>query len=87
MTKTDGWRRPVSGALLVAGYGTAGWAAVRLVPVWRERRVGRFLALEAGTALVTIGLVLRRRPLPAAANGAALAGLGLAWVATGRARR
>ncbi len=77
-------RRAVSNALLLVGYPVAAVAGVKLIPVLRERRTGRFLAFEAGTAAVTAGLVLRRRWLPAAANGAALVGLAVAWVAVGR---
>jgi hypothetical protein len=77
-------QRAASTALLLVGYPVAVGAGAKLLPVLRERRTGRFLALEAGTACVTAGLILRRRWLPAAANGAALVGLALAWIAVGR---
>lgn len=77
-------RRRASTALLAAGYVVAAGAGAKLWPVWRQRRVGRFLAFEAGTALVTTGLLLRGRLLPAAANGATALALGVAWVARDR---
>jgi hypothetical protein len=79
-------RESVSTALLVAGYPLATWAALRFVPMWRQRRIRRFLAFEAGTAAVVVGLALRRRNLEAAANAAILGGLALAWVLTNRPR-
>jgi len=83
---TDAGRRGrrASTVLLVAGYGLAVGAGARLWPAWRDRRLGRFLAFEAGTVMVTTGLLLRRKRLPAAANGATAAALGLAWVARDR---
>ncbi len=77
-------RRTVSNVLLAVGYPLSVAAGVKLLPVIRERRLGRFLAMEAGIACVTAGLIVRRRPLPAAANGITLVGLAAAWVAVGR---
>ena len=54
-------RRRVSNVLLGVGYPTAGWAAAKLVPMYRDEDKARFLALEAGTACVVVGLALRRR--------------------------
>jgi len=76
----------VSNALLVAGYGLAVGAAVKFVPMWRQKRVGRFLVFEAGTAAVAAGLFLRGRNKEAGLNAAAFAGLALAWVLTSRRR-
>ena len=73
-----------SNALLVSGYAMAVWAALRFVPMWRQRRLGRFLAFEAGTAAVATGLVLRGRHRDAGLNAAAFVGLALAWVVTNR---
>ncbi len=70
--------------LLAAGYALAVGAGAKLWPVWRDRRVRRFLVFEAGTALVTTGLLLRGRTLPAAANGATALALGAAWIARDR---
>lgn len=84
MSEPSPGRRRASTALLVAGYGLAAGAGAKLWPAWQERRVGRFVAFETGTVLVTIGLVLRGKPLPAAANGATALGLGVAWVARDR---
>jgi hypothetical protein len=76
-------RRRASDALLALGYTLASGAGAKLVPMYRQRRRSRFLVLEAGTACVATGLAVRRRPLPAAVNAAALAGFAVAWVATG----
>ena len=77
-------RRAVSNVLLVVGYPLSLAAGAKLLPVIRERRIGRFLAMEAGIACVTAGLIVRRRPLPAAANGLSLVGLAGVWFAVGR---
>lgn len=77
-------RKQISTALLVCGYPLATWAALRFVPMWRQRRVRRFLAFEAGTAAVVAGFLLRRRNFEAGVNAAILAGLALAWVASNR---
>ena len=76
--------RAASNALLAVGYPLSLAAGTKLLPVIRERRLGRFLAVEAGIACVTTGLILRRRPYAAAANGISLVGLAAAWVAVGR---
>jgi hypothetical protein len=73
-------RRRLSNLLLAVGYPVAGWAAAKLVPMYRDEDRTRFLALEAGTACVTAGLVLRRRPIPAALNAAALAAFAGVWL-------
>lgn len=77
-------RRRASTALLAVGYVVAAGAGAKLWPVWQQRQLRRFLAFEAGTVLVTAGLLLRGKRLPAAANGATAAALGLAWVARDR---
>jgi hypothetical protein len=77
-------REKVSVGLLVGGYGLAVWAALKFVPTWRERRLGRFLAFEVGTAAVVTGLTLRHRRLEAGANGLILVALALAWAVTRR---
>ncbi|MFP5319288.1 MAG: hypothetical protein ACLGI2_13485 [Acidimicrobiia bacterium] len=79
-----GRRDRTSTVLLVAGYALAVGAGAKLWPVWQQRQVRRFVVFEAGTVLVTTGLLLRGKPLPAAANGATAAALGLAWVARDR---
>jgi hypothetical protein len=76
--------RTASTALLLVGYPLSVAAGAKLLPVIRERRVGRFLAMEAGIGCVTAGLVIRRRWYAAAANGLALVGLAAVWVAVGR---
>ena len=77
-------RRAASNALLAVGYPLSIAAGAKLLPVIRERRLGRFLAMEAGIGCVTAGLIVRRRPLAAAANGISLVGLAVVWVAVGR---
>ncbi len=72
--------RRASNVLLAVGYPLAGWAAIRLVPMYREEDRARFLALEAGTACVVVGLLLRRRLIPAALNAGALAAFAVAWL-------
>lgn len=76
----------ISTALLVVGYPLAVGAALRLVPVWRGRRLRRFLVFEVGTASVTTGLLLRGRNREAALNATVLAGFALAWVISSRRR-
>jgi hypothetical protein len=77
-------RRRASNALLLVGYPLAVGAGLKLVPMFAERRTQRFLLFEAGTGAVVAGLVLRRRPIPAGLNAAALAGSGALWWAVGR---
>ena len=79
-------RERAATCLLVGGYALAVWASLRFVPTWRERRLGRFLAFEAGTVSVATGHALRRRPVEAAVNAGAFVGLALAWVVTNRRR-
>jgi hypothetical protein len=74
------WRRRLSNVLLAVGYPLAGWAAMRLVPMYRDEDKARFLALEAGTACVTAGLVIRRRLIPAALNASALVAFAGVWL-------
>lgn len=76
--------RRASTALLVVGYPAAILGGTHLLRTMRERETKKFLAMEAGIACVTAGLILRRRWLSAAANGLTLVGLGGAWVASGR---
>jgi len=73
--------------LLVIGYPLALGVLARLRVVLAERRVWWFAALEAATATITAGWLLHRRPLPAAINGAALVGVAIAWLITGRRAR
>jgi hypothetical protein len=69
--------------LLVGGYAVAIAVLVRARPVLRERRVWWFVALEAGTLAVALGLVLRGRLPGAALNVALAAGFALVWWWTG----
>ena len=85
MTDRPAWpersgRRTASNVLLALGYPVAGWAAAKLVPMYRDEDRARFLALEVGTACVVAGLVLRRRWIPAALNAAALAAFAGVWL-------
>jgi hypothetical protein len=73
--------------LLVIGYPLAVGVLTRLRPVLVERRAWWFTTLEAATASITAGWLIRGRPVAAALNGAALVGFALAWVITGRRRR
>jgi hypothetical protein len=77
-------RRRASNALLLVGYPLATGAALKLVPMFAERRRRRFLLFQAGTASVVAGLVLRRRPVSAGLNAAAMAGSTALWWAVGR---
>jgi hypothetical protein len=70
--------------LLVIGYPVAVAVLVRLKRVLIERRIWWFAALEAATSSITAGWLLHRRPVAAAVNGAALVGLAIAWLVTGR---
>jgi hypothetical protein len=74
----------MASVLLVIGYPLALCVLLRLRAVLGERRVWWFVALEAATASITAGWLLRGRHLPAAINLAALAGFAVAWVVTGR---
>jgi hypothetical protein len=73
--------------LLVIGYPLAVGVLTRLPTVLVERRWWWFVTLEAATASITAGWLLRGRPVAAALNGVALAGFALAWVIAGRRRR
>ena len=77
----------MSSALLVIGYSMALGVLARLRPVLAERRIRWFLALEAATASITAGWLLRGRLLPAVVNGAALVGFAVAWFVTGQRPR
>jgi hypothetical protein len=68
----------------MVGYPLALGVLARLRPVLAERRVWWFVVLEAATAGITAGWLLRRRPLPAVVNGAAFIGFAVAWLITGR---
>lgn len=70
--------------LLVIGYAVALGVLTRLRPVLVERRVWWFTTLEAATASITAGWLVRQRPVPAAVNGAALVGFAIAWLITGK---
>jgi hypothetical protein len=72
-------RRRAANLLLVAGYPLAGWAGLGFAPMWRAGDTRRFLAFETGTALVVVGLALRRRPVEATLNAAVLLALAAAW--------
>ena len=74
-------------ALLVIGYAVALAVLARLRSVLAERRVWWFVALEAAMAIIVVGWVLHGRPPAALFNGAGLAGLGAAWLITGRRAR
>ena len=69
--------------LLVIGYPLALGVLTRLTPVLTERRAWWFVALEAATASITAGWLLRGEPVAAALNGAALVGFAIGWVITG----
>ncbi len=73
-------RQKASNVLLAVGYPLAAWASIRLVPMYREEDRTRFLALEAGTACVVAGLLLRRRLIPAALNAGAFVAFAGAWL-------
>ena len=90
LVRDDGAHGPCIGnvtasALLVIGYPLALGVLARLRPVLAERRVWWMVVLEAATASITAGWLLHGRPLPAALNGAALAGFAIAWLVTGSA--
>jgi hypothetical protein len=74
----------MASVLLVIGYPLALGVLVRWRPVLAERRVWWFVALEAATASITAGWLLRGRPVPAALNGAALVGFAVVWLITQR---
>ena len=73
-------RRKVSNVLLAVGYPVAGWAAARLLPMYRDEDGTRFVALESGTACVTVGHALARRRLAATLNAAALVAFAGVWL-------
>ncbi len=77
-------RRRASNVLLLVGYPLAGAAGAKLIPMFTERRRRRFLVFQAGTGAVVAGLLLRRRPVPAGLNAAALAGSTALWWVVGR---
>ena len=79
MSEPDG-RRKAGNVLLAVGYPVAGWAAARLLPMYREEDRARFAALEAGTACVTVGHLLARRPLAATLNAGALVAFAAVWL-------
>jgi len=79
-------RQQAGNAALVVGYGVAVWALARAVPMFRQRRAGRFLAAEAGTAAVAVGWALRRDVVPAALNGGFVVAFAAAWWIGGRRR-
>ncbi len=72
--------RRASNVLLAVGYPLAAWAAIRLVPMYRNEDRARFLALETGTACVVAGLLLRRRLIPAALNAGAFVAFAVVWL-------
>jgi hypothetical protein len=89
LVRDDGVHGPRVGnvtasVLLTIGYPLALGVLTRLRSVLAERRVWWFVALEAATASITAGWLLHGRHLPAALNGAALAGFAIAWLVTGR---
>ena len=89
LARHDGAHGPYIGnvtasVLLVIGYPVALGVLTRLRPVLAERRVWWFVALEAATASITAGWLLHGRLIPAALNGAALAGFAIAWLVSGQ---
>lgn len=70
--------------LLFVGYPVALAVLVRLRPIFGERRVWWFAALEAAMASIVVGWWLRGEPVGVVVNGAALAGFGVAWWIAGR---
>jgi hypothetical protein len=77
-------RQQAGNVALVVGYAVAIWALSRAVPMFGQRRTGRFLAAEAGTAAVATGWALRRQAVPAALNGGFVAAFAAAWWIAGR---
>ena len=73
-------RRRLSNVLLLVCYPLAGWAAARLVPMYRDEDRARFLAFQVGTACVTAGLAVRRRRIPALLNAGALLASAGVWL-------
>ena len=73
-------RRRLSNVLLLVGYPVAGWAAAGLVPMYRDEDRARFVAFQSGTACVAAGLLIRRRPIPALLNAAALVASAGVWL-------
>ena len=87
MTSTGGSTRDQVGTVLLAvGYPAAVWALARAVPMFRRRRVRRFLVTEAGTATVALGWALKRKAVPSFLNASAVVFLALVWWFTGRRR-
>jgi len=80
-------RRRASNILLAIGYPAAAAAGAKLVPMFTQRRLRRFLVLQAGTGAVVAGLALRRRRIPTLLNAGALVATSAAWWAWGRRGR
>lgn len=72
--------RRAGNVLLAVGYPAAGWASAKLVPMYRDEDTTRFLVLEAGTACVTLGHLLARRPFAAFLNAGAMAAFAGVWL-------
>lgn len=77
-------RQQAGNVALAVGYAVAVWALARTVPMFAQRRTGRFLAAEAGTAAVATGWALRRQAVPAVLNGGFVAVFAAAWWIAGR---
>ena len=82
-TPPDSYPNVTAAVLLMVGYPLAVGVLARLRPVLTERRGWWFVVLEAATASITAGWLLRRRPLPAVVNGTAFVGFAVAWLMTG----
>ncbi|MGH9277240.1 MAG: hypothetical protein ACRD12_03920 [Acidimicrobiales bacterium] len=86
-TVTTKRRRMASRLLLMGGYPVASWGSARLRSAWRTGAPQPVVAFEAGTAAVTLGLLLRRKPVLATLNGVTAAAVAVAWLSRRRRPR
>lgn len=77
---------PIRLVLHAVGYPVAIVGIARLVPIFRERRTGWFVAEEAATAAIVAGWAIEGRTPAVAINSLWGLGLAVAWVITGRRR-
>jgi hypothetical protein len=80
-------RTTASRLLLLAGYPVASWGSARLRRAWRSGDNQPIVAFEAGTAAVTLGLLVRGKRFLAFINGATAAAVGVAWLSRRRRGR
>jgi uncharacterized membrane protein HdeD (DUF308 family) len=83
----DGGAARAGVVLLAVGYPVSVAVLLRLLPVYRRRRRGWFLALVSGLSTLVVGWLLLGRPGAAALNAAGLVAAVAAWLWTGRANR